>query len=272
MSKFFYLLKESLKKKIPDNELDLLPRSYQILGNVLLIKLNEKIYRHRRKIGKEIMGLIPYVKSVILIKRIKGVERTPETEVISGSKNTETIHKEHGCLFCLDAAKLMFSKGNKFERIRMAHKIRKTDVVVDMFAGVGYWTIICAKRAKKVYSIEINPLALRYLNENIKINRLNNVVVIKGDCRKHSSKLRNKADKIIMGYFNSKEFFPHALKIAKKGCVIFYHDIVKKGDESKLKEELKVLSGEKRLRFFSTRRVKSYAPGINHIVFDIKVL
>ena len=258
------------KVKLPKNKLDLLPRSYHILGDILLVKLNSKLYTHRRKIGKVILEILPFVRSVVLIKGILGKKRVPQTEVIAGDKNTETIHREHGVIFSLDPRKVMFSKGNKFEKLRLLKKIRKKDVVVDMFAGIGYWSISLAKKAR-VFAIDINPVSIRYLEKNAFLNKVN-FEILEGDCRKFSRLLR--ADKIIMGYFGTKKFFSYALQMGKRGSIIFYHDLVSDEKVSDLKQELTSIAKKqrKKIKFVSVRRVKTYSPGVSHYVFDIKVL
>jgi len=163
---FYLKLTEKLKNNIPSRGLGPLPRSYNILGKVLVIKLKPEVYRYRKKIGKAILEILPYIHSVVLDRGITGSKRKPKIEVIAGCKNTETLHKEHGARFLLDVSKIMWSKGNKKEKEIMMKAVKPGEIVVDMFAGIGYWSIFLAKKAKKVYSIDINPIAIKYLQKN----------------------------------------------------------------------------------------------------------
>jgi len=268
---FKELLKKELKGKIKN--LDLLPGSYQILGDICLIKLKDDLLKNKKDIGKAMMKLLPYVKTICLIKKVEGEFRQPEVEVIAGN-GTETVHKESGCLFKLDVSEIMWSKGNQEERRRLVKQIRNGEVIVDMFAGVGYWSVILAKNKNvDIYAIELNPKSYSYLKDNVKLNKVDSKVkTILGDCRKEVVKL--KADRIIMGYFpGTIEYLEFALKACKDDCWIHYHDICEKGNENNLLDEIKEILFVNNFRLVENKFkiVKKYAPGINHIVFDLKV-
>jgi len=252
--------------KLPE---EILPASYQALGNILLLKLpNPEALRQKKKIGSAILKLFPYIKTICLQKGVKGEFRKPEIEVIAGSKNTKTIHKELACKFKLDVKKIMWSKGNHFERQRLLKLVKPDETIVDMFAGIGYWSVILAKHkpVKKIIAIEKNPKSFNFLIENICLNKLLNITAIENDCR--NTKLSEKADRIIMGYFpDTIKFIPSALKISKKGTKIHFHELT--NDLEKLKTDLK---GFKKLKIENISLVKEYSPSKKHYVFDLKVL
>src|SRR3989344_8144755 len=214
--------KQKLAEKTGIDE-ELLPASYQIIGDVLLIKFMKiRSLKQKKAIAKEIINLLPYVKTVCEIRGIGREFRIPIVRKLLG-KNTETIHKEHGILYKLDASKIMFSKGNLFERQRLISKVKKDEIIADMFAGIGYFSLPLSKKCAKVYSIEKNPVAYRYLKENIKLNKIKNIEPILGDCRK--IKISVKADRIIMGYLpHTEKFLPYALKMLKNGGIIHFHN------------------------------------------------
>lgn len=260
---FYIKLRKELENKIPDKELDLLPRSYNMLGDIMIIKLKSE--KHKKEIADSILKINPSAKTIILDRGISGIKRKPNIEILAGEKKTITMHKEHGMNFWIDVSKTMWSKGNKFEKQRLAGLVKKNEVVVDMFAGIGYWTVFVAKRAKKVYAIDINKDAIEFLEKNIILNNLNNVEVLQGDCRKFSKLLENTADRVIMGYiYETEKFLPTALKIAKKKAIIHFHRIT--DDPEKIKKKLN------KYGTVSYRLVKEYAPKIGHYVFDIKTL
>jgi tRNA wybutosine-synthesizing protein 2 len=276
MRKFYQRLRNELKTNtsISEQKLDLLPRRYQIIGKILLVKLEPSLSRHRKAIGKTILKILPYIKSVLWVKEIRGNKRLPSTEVIAGLKNCETMHNEHKCAYWLNPAKITFSKGNKFEKLRLLKQIKPTDTVVDMFAGIGYWSIPIAKHAKprKIYAIDINPLSLRYLERNTYANKVA-IEILEGDCKKFAPLLQNSANHVIMGYFDTIPYFQSALIIAKSGGIIHYHDKKHTNDILKLKNDLKTIAKKANatISFKTTKTVKSFAPGIKHIVMDIKV-
>lgn len=280
---FYTNLRKKLKSRLNGNELELLPRSYQVLGKILLIKLKPELKRQKKMIGKAVLEMFPYIHTVCLIKGIKEITRKPDIEVIAGCKekkpvpSTQTLHKEYGCQFLLDVSEIMWSKGNKEERMRMTNLAKPGEIVVDMFAGIGYFSIFLAKYSKpeKIYSIDINPKAIEYLRKNVWLNNVENKIeILEGDCRKYADLLENTADRIIMGYlFDTEKFLPSALKIAKKRCLIHFHRIAKNEETEKIKEKITKI-GEKegcKIKIFNVRKVKSYKPKIFHFVFDLKI-
>ena len=206
---------------------------------------------------------------------IKGVKREPVVKHICGDKNTETTHVENKIKFMLDASKIMFSSGNVDERIRMAHAGREGEVAVDMFAGIGYFSIpMAVYSGTKVYACEINPVAYRYLTKNIELNGVEkNVKALYGDCRDVAP--RGVADRVLMGYFKSKDFLPYALKVLKPdGGVIHYHTTcpVDSFPEEPFHDvESAARASGRNVELLYHKEVKSYAPGIIHGVLDVKI-
>jgi tRNA wybutosine-synthesizing protein 2 len=259
------------KLDLPDKELDLLPRGYQIIGKILLIKLDKKLVKHKKLIGRALIELFPYIQTICIFKGIKSVTRKPKIEIIAGCKSTQTLHKEHKCQFLIDVSQVMWSQGNKQERMRLVKLAKPKEVIVDMFAGIGYFSIFLAKYSKpeKIYAIDINPKSTELLKRNTWLNGVENKIeVLQGDCRKFSKILENTADRIIMGYlFDTEDFLPHALKMAKKKCVIHMHRTAKMSEIKEIKEKL-----SKKVKVIRVKRIKSYAPKIYHFVFDLKVI
>ncbi|MEE9564874.1 MAG: class I SAM-dependent methyltransferase family protein [Candidatus Hydrothermarchaeaceae archaeon] len=244
---------------------------WEKIGDILIIELPEGLEEEKYKIGKKLLELFPKSKTVVNRKAIEGTFREPEIEVIAGS-GTETIHRENYCLFKIDVADVMFSAGNVSERQRMATISNNTETVLDMFSGIGQFTIPVAKhsRPRKVYAIERNPAAFSFLKENVRLNRLSNVEPIPGDCREASVPACNR---IIMGYFfNPEKFLPYAIDSLASEGTIHFHDLVMKKEIPKRKEEIK--KEIKRLgrdAEIEHRIVKSYAPMRWHAIFDLRV-
>ena len=191
----------------------------KVIGDILVLK-NEPDNL------QELLDL-PEVKRIVKLGRINGPKREPEVEILVGD-NTETIHRENHCFFKLDVARIMWSKGNTGERKRMANLVEDGETVVDMFAGIGYFSIPMAVHSNpaKIYSLEINPVSYGYLKENIVLNKVEDVIEpILGDCREFAPK--NFADRVLMGYIgNTHEYLDKAVDIVKPGGIIHYHESV----------------------------------------------
>ncbi|MGN0176833.1 MAG: class I SAM-dependent methyltransferase [Methanobrevibacter sp.] len=212
------------------------------------------------------------VKTIMKIDHIQGTKREPIYKILFGNE-TETIHKENGCLFKLDLAKVMWSKGNNNERLRIAKLVEDDEIVLDMFAGIGYFSIPIGvySNAKEIIPIEINPNSYHFLCENIKLNKLTNVNPILGDCMTETPNF--KADRILMGYVKTTH---HYLKIAidslNKGGILHYHETVpEKLVNTRPIERIKAQAGDRDVELLKINKIKKYAPGVEHVVIDARI-
>ncbi len=259
-----------VKRKLEEMGIDLdIPSKWERIGDVILLPhfdLPEKYY----KIVGETYGEILGVRTVVMYLGIRGELREQRVVKIWGD-GTETVHVENGIKYAIDVSKLMFSSGNIEERIRMARMDFNGKVVIDMFSGIGYFTLPAARSAGRVYACEKNLVSFYYLLKNISLNSLSNVIPLFGDNRVVCP--RRAADYVIMGYFNTEIFLDYAFEILKEsGGLIFYHDLVKEGHEAEMEEKIKEKA---RAHGFSgrvekRRIIKSYAPRVWHMVFEFR--
>ncbi len=216
--------------------------------------------------------MYPGFRTVLLDRGISGQMRQPEREIIAGEK-TETIHRENGCQFKLDALRIMYSQGNLAERKRMS-RLGKGEIVVDMFAGIGYFSIPMAVHSKpeKIIAIEINPVSSGYLKENIRLNRVENIVEpVEGDC---SVVTQTKiADRVIMGYLDAHQYIDRGIRALVPGGVLHFHEAVPEAVEQRPVQRM-VESAKKlgrTVEIIEARRIKKYSPGVWHVVVDARI-
>ncbi|MFW9901471.1 MAG: class I SAM-dependent methyltransferase family protein [Candidatus Thorarchaeota archaeon] len=276
-------LKAKLKDVLNEEELKLLPRGFQTLGNVIILKLNPKLYDKKEIISKFYLELLPRIRTVYLNKgRIVGTFRKPENiEYIAGEDNPIVEHREHGIVYKFDLTKIMFSKGNINERKYLVTLVKSGEIIVDMFAGIGYFSLPIAKHSPvgKIYSIELNPESFNYLVDNIKINHLEDKIIpINGDCKVEVLKLSEsgiRAHRVIMGVFPAPEkFIKEALSLVNdKGTVYHYEGVVEKDKYINLFEDFNEITQKEgyKSELKSYRYVKSYGPNLFHVVLDIVV-
>jgi tRNA wybutosine-synthesizing protein 2 len=274
--KFREIVNKKLEKKVPEEVLDLVPSGFQRIGKIAILNLPEELHRNKRMIGNAVLKNFPYVKTVCMrTGSISGELREPGVKVIAGEKNTITTHRENRCSYKIDVSKLMFSKGNLFERGRLPGLVGTGETVVDMFSGIGYFSIPIAKFAKpaKVFAIDKNPVAVEYLKENIRINKIEGKITpVFGDCRE--VRFGDIGDRIIMGFLpKTYEFLPAAFEALKpEGGVIHYHDTFAKEELWEKPIHILETSGFKygyvldRITYKNV--VKEYAPNVFHVVLD----
>ena len=239
------------------------------IGNVLILdsKFHYESYEDLQILSKK-----HNVKTIMKIDHIQGTKREPVYNILYGNE-TETIHKENGCLFKLDLSKVMWSKGNNNERLRIAKLVEDNEVVLDMFAGIGYFSIPIGvhSNAKHIYSIEINPNSYFYLCENIKLNKLDNITPILGDCMVHAPKY--KADRIVMGYVKTTHHYLNvAINSLNEGGILHYHETVpEKLMNTRPLERIISQAGNREVELLKLNKIKKYAPGVEHVVLDVKI-
>jgi tRNA wybutosine-synthesizing protein 2 len=271
----FYIPKKTLNTilEIPEQEKRLLPKGLQILGDIIIISLNEELEKRKNDIGRALQSLYPSCKTVLLDRGISGKTRQPSREIIAG-RATETVHKENGCLFKIDAMQLMYSRGNLTEKKRMS-RLGRGEVVVDMFAGIGYFSIPMAvhSRPKKIFAIEINPIAIDYFKENVILNGVEDIIEpIVGDCAIVTP--RGIAERVIMGYLDAHGYLEHGIRALMPGGIIHYHEAVPEAIEKRPMERLIETAGRmgRKVEILDMRRIKKYSPGVWHVVVDGRVV
>jgi tRNA wybutosine-synthesizing protein 2 len=257
---------------IPESEKNLLPAGWQILGDIIIVSLKKELEGRKTEIASALLSLYPRCRTVLLDRGITGRMRQPEREIIAGDK-TETIHKENGCFFKLDAMRIMYSMGNLAEKMRMS-RLGRDEFIVDMFAGIGYFTIPMAVHSKprEILAIEINPVAFGYLRENIRLNRVEETVkTILGDCQ--SAAPDGAADRVIMGYLDAQDYLGRGIRSLRPGGIIHYHEAVPEAIKQRPVENIVRAARElgRDAEVIGTFRVKKYSPGVWHVVVDARI-
>lgn len=257
---------------LPDGLRALLPSSMDLIGDIVIVRLPEELDEYKSDIGGAI-AKAHNAKTVAIDRGVGGDLRLREVELVFGSE-THTIHREFGLTFELDVAKVYFSPRLSTERKRIADRVRDGETVIDMFSGIGPFSIMIAKFANpnRVYAIDINPEAIRLLNKNVARNRIEKVVSILGDAREILKSLE-KADRIIMNLpLSSFQFFETALSSIKNGGIIHYYEVLNRENVGDRTEELvKVASGFKKELEMAQREVKAYSATKAHFAFDLSV-
>ncbi len=273
-------LREALRGQIPDEELKQV-RAFDIVGNIAVVKIPEKLLPKKQLIGQALMQVHHHVRTVLnQTTPVRGEFRTRKLEVIAGEPRTETTHREGGCSFKVDLAKVYFSPRLATERLRVTKQIKPGEVVVNLFAGVGCYSVLIARHSEaiKIYSIDKNPAAFNYMRENTRINKVGDrVVPILGDARDVvKTSLMGKADRVLMPLPElAREFFDIALLALKpEGGVVHFYDFGNApelfGPSLEFVRAAAATKGKK-VELLGSRAIRSYATRVYHIVLDLKV-
>lgn len=270
----FNMIQDRLKDiGLSNDMLNMLPKKWELLGDVLILRLPDALMKEKTAIA-EIYSQVLGARTVLNDEgAISGSERIPKNLILLGT-GTETVHLENGIKYSFDTKKIMFSSGNIDERIRMSKIDCDDEIILDMFAGIGYLSLPMAVHGnpKKIFACEIRRLSFEYLEKNIQLNRVERSIVSHhGDNRDFIPP--EKADRIIMGYLkDTYRFLPKALDCLKSGGIIHYHEnCPNELLPERILDNLKNASGQEwELEIISNRMAKSFSPGVSHTVTDAR--
>ena len=266
-------IKDYLKDRLKNKELELMPSSYDVVGDIAILELDQDQTKIEMKIANAILQVHKKVRTVVKKASEHGGEfRIRKTKYIAGDRNKVTVHRESGVQIKLDIDKAYFSVRSSNERLRIAHLIRTPENVLVMFSGVAPYGLVIAKnsRAKRIVCIEKNPIAHKYALENIKINSLTNVEAIKGDVKKIIPTLNEKFNRIIMPLpKTAMDFLPLALNVAKKGTEIHLYLILETRDIGKICRQIK--QNYKNIRIIRKVQCGTFSPTKIRMCFDLRV-
>ncbi|RLF14515.1 MAG: class I SAM-dependent methyltransferase family protein [Thermoprotei archaeon] len=272
---------EAAKEVFPEELLRYVIKSFDVVGDIMVIKVPPQLMEGRFRLAEALLKKLPYVKVVVRqASPHEGDYRLRGLEWLAGERRTETVHKEYGCRYKVDLAKTFFTPRLSYERLRVAKLVREGEVVFNMFAGVGCFSVLIAKLAgAEVYSVDVNPEAVRLMYENVKLNKVEGLVhVVHGDSRSIGlSCLEGKVDRVLMPLpLKSYEFLDAAIASLRGRGVIHYYDVERgRRDEvvSKLwrRVEVKIEELGARCRLLGARIVREVGPRLLQAVLDVEV-
>jgi tRNA (guanine37-N1)-methyltransferase len=271
-------LKDLLQDTLTKKQIDLLPASFDIVGDILIFAdFPQELQKKEKRIGESILKLLKHIKVVAKkTKKYSGKYRTPKLKIIAGEKRKETVYKENDVRLKLHVEKVYFSPRLSNERKRIAGLVQPGESVLVMFSGCAPYPCVIAKNSKpkEVVCIEINPAAHKYAEENIKLNKLNNVTLYLGDVKKIIPKLHQKFDRILMPLPKGAEaYLDIALKASKKGTVLHFYDFLNEIEFEKAHEKISVacLKANKHFLILNTVKCGQFSPGVFRVCVDFMI-
>lgn len=270
-----------LAEKLPPHLVASLPHAADFVGDIAVIEVPPELESYKKEIGEAIMATNKRVQTVLAkASPIKGEYRTREFETIAGEPKTTTVHKEHGCIFHVDLAKAYFSPRLSSEHARVAGLVNEGETTIDMFTGVGPFSIQIAKQHEKVrvYAVDVNPDAIELLNKNIAANRVaDKVTSILGDVRQVvRERLTGVADRVVMNLPEKAiEYVDVACEVIKPaGGIMHYYGFTNTAEPKTLKVRLVEAverANRKVDRILLSKTVRATAPYMWQVVVDARI-
>ena len=270
-------IEKLLGKKLSKRQLKMIPKSQEVVGDILILEIPEEISKKEKVIAEAYLKLLPYIKTVVKkTKEHSGIYRTRGVKLIAGKRRKETIHHENGVKIKLHLEKTYFSARSGNERLRIAKQVKKGENVLVMFSGAAPYPLVISKNslASKIFGVEINPLAHEFAVDNLELNKIKNVVIYREDVRLLLPKIRRRFDRIVMPLpKSSEEFLDISLSKIKKGGLIHLYSFLNEKDISKEAIKIKKICDGSGKKVKILRKVKcgSFSPGVFRVCFDLKV-
>ena len=271
---------ENIKLKVNPDLHDKLPKKWKKVGDIITIDF-KNIDKDKKKEIAKIYAEELRVKTVIQKSNVSGELRKPRDIELLYGKETITEISEYGIKYKLDLAEIMWSSGNTGWRSALAGPEKVSDfysfnepkVIIDYFAGIGYFAIQMAKGypKSKIIAIDKNPKSIEYLTMNCKENGIENIEIINDDCRNIDSK----ADVIHLGYIgNTIDFLEHTYNCLKESGITIFHEAYRnnwlgfksRSDWGGIPDNFAKLMKSKGFTVEKMERVKFYGPSTSHII------
>ncbi len=273
--------KEILKKKINSKYIDNLPSSYDIVGDIIIINIEDKEFlkEYSENLTNSLKKIHPHIKVVLnKAKEHHGTFRTQDLEWIGGENRKETVIQENGCYLKTDVEKVFYSTRLATERKRIASLVLENETIGVFFAGVGPFSIAIAKLAKpkEIISIELNPIGVKYMEENILKNQMEKIITpIEGDVKEISKRYPNYFDRIPMPLPKSAEnFLDDAIFSIKDQGIIHIYNFVSKNEPFKEIEKIikeKEKKNNCKIEIIFKKVIRSFSQTTVQIVMDLKI-
>ncbi|MEW6042883.1 MAG: class I SAM-dependent methyltransferase family protein [Thermoproteota archaeon] len=274
------MLKKALEGVLTAQEASELYSAFDQIGDIIVIRIPESLLSKKKIIGQTLLQKVSHVRSVFYqVSDVEGDFRTRNLEIIAGEDNTETEYREFGCRFKVDVEKAFFSPRLSTERSRIADLIQDGETVINMFGGVGMFSIIAAKKKKcTVYNIDLNPYAAKLCEQNIRLNKklVGTVISIHGDASQViKEQLQDKGNRTLMLLpERSDEFLDSAISATKSGGMIHYysHQHADKGqDPVEVSKQHYLEVSPVRSEILGGRMVRAVGPRYYQTVVDVRI-
>lgn len=256
--------------------------SYEMIGDIAV--LDEKIQTDMpgasvQKIAEAVLSAHPTIQTVLLsCGPISGEFRTRDLAFVAGIDKTQTLHKEYGCQYKVDLARAYFTPRLATERHRIMLQVHDGETVIDMFAGVGPYSILIAKNVGGAHVIanDKNTAAIELLKENAVLNHVRNLTILNEDAAVLAEKYEGQGDHILMNLpHNAADFLETAVSVCKRGGIIHYYAMAGENDLFDGSAALIRQAAEKQgrqINILEQKIVRSYAPHQYNICLEARIL
>lgn len=265
---------ELLKDELSLEEIENLRTSFDTIGDIVILEIPRDLQDKKQIIGDAAFKFTKRRSIFMKKSAVKGTIRIRDLEFLSGVDDSVTIHKEHGARLKLDVREVYFSPRLATERKRVMESVNEGEKILDMFCGIGPFPIVIAREKDvEITAVDINESAIKYLDENIRLNKLKGQIkTYCGDARKVSDEFKTKYDRIIMNLPGlAYTFLDVAVNLIEDNGIINYYEFSNSYEQGIKRITDAANEVGKKVEIINCRKVKSTSPGEWHVAIDAKI-
>lgn len=262
-------LKEKLWGVVPDEMLCKIPEHFQLIGDVAVLSLPVELHEYSTAIAEAVLSGAKNIRMVLnKTSKLEGDMRLASFEVLAGSGNSVTLHREFGFIFRLDVTRVFFNSRLGYERMRVARQVQSGERVLVPFAGVGPFVVPMAARGATVLAVEKNRDACMWLAENALLNRVDGrTEIINADVFQILQILKMDFDRAVVPTPYGMDSILEAVSSrVKKGGMVHFYTFKKRQQIAGLVQSYKDMG----FKVEAFRKCGNVAPGVSRWAFDLK--
>lgn len=254
---------------VPDEVADQLPRGYDVVGDVAIVRLPEDLDEHLAEIGHALVEAVPPAKTAAVDRGVEGDLRTRQLEVLAGPDELVTLQKENGCRLKVDLQRTYFSPRLAHERDRVAQQVEPAERVLDMYAGVGPYAVLLAKRGAQVIAVDANPYATELARDNADRNKVQErISVVLADSEQLVPALDATFDRVVMNLpHTGEDHLDAALEVLEPGGRVHLATILEMDHH---REQAQAIADDFGLELEEIVHVRNYNPALGHYTLDLR--
>ena len=153
---------------LPSDQQALLPRAFDVMGDLVLVRLPPELAPRAAEIGAALLAFVPGARRVGWDTGVHGEARLRGLTPIAGTGTWRTLHRENGLGLVVDPEVAYFSPRLAREHARVAAEVGGDETVWDLCCGIGPFALTIARRgiARRLIAVDSNPAAIALLLEN----------------------------------------------------------------------------------------------------------
>jgi len=268
-------LKDALAPLMDEKELESLTTSFDLIGDLAIVEIPPELEPKEKEIGEALLKVHKNVRTVLKkLGPMEGEFRVRKLGCIAGEDRTETTYRESGLRMRLDVAKVYFSVRLSHERKRISELVKDGEKILVLFAGVGPFALVIAKNKPKtrITAVELNPEAVRYMRENIELNKIKNIEPMEADARDFKG---TGFDRVLMPLpKGAEDFLDVAFNAVKDGGVIHFYTFADSRtpfEEAVKKVKRAADKAGVSIKVLLQRVVRPFSPKTVQVVLDISI-